>query len=92
MQCGGGVNPIIIHSVTSLFNGYIQSLVDVNQAIVAWLFRPNTFTNNLVGQQRSLNLSVKIFVESIPNSGTDISGFNACYAFICKLFNLILKV
>ena len=38
VQCGGGVNPIIIHSVTSLFNGYIQSLVEVNQAIVAWLF------------------------------------------------------
>ena len=52
----------------------------------------NTFTNKQVGQQRSLNLSVKIFVESIPNSSTDISGFNACCAFICKLFYLILKV
>ena len=39
MQCREGVNPIIIHSVTSLFNGYIQSLVEVNQAIVAWSFR-----------------------------------------------------
>ena len=38
VQCGGGVNLIIIHSFTSLFNRYIQSLVEVNQAIVAWSF------------------------------------------------------
>ena len=31
-RCGGGVNLIIIHSFTSLFNRYIQSLVEVNQA------------------------------------------------------------
>ena len=30
--CGGGVNPIIIHSVTSLFNGYILNLVNDNLA------------------------------------------------------------
>ena len=36
VQCDGGVNLIIIHSFTSLFNRYIQSLVEVNQAIVAW--------------------------------------------------------
>ena len=33
VQCGGGVNPIIIRWVSSLFYGYIQSLVEVNQAI-----------------------------------------------------------
>ena len=50
MQCGGGVvNPIIIHSITSLFNGYIQSLYRSESSNISLVVMPLPVDKEVTG-------------------------------------------